>query len=79
LGYDLGSEVTLYAGGWFRFNESIYPYISYVKNGVQIGLTYDWQVSKMKAYVPRNGSMELSFIYNMPDRSFERKAMPWNY
>jgi type IX secretion system PorP/SprF family membrane protein len=79
LGYDLGSEVTLYAGGWFRFNESINPYISYVKNGVQIGLTYDWQVSNMKAYVQRNGSMELSFIYNMPDRSFERKAMPWNY
>jgi len=79
VGYDVGSDNTFFVGAWHRFNESIYPYLSYVRNGMQVALTYDWQIGGIKTALPKNGSIELSFIYSKPDNRFEKRAMPWNY
>jgi len=79
LGYDVGLEHTFYLGAWYRLGDAVYPYLSYVRNGMQVGLTYDVQVSSMRQAVPRNGSIELSFLYTRPDDRYERRAMPWYY
>lgn len=79
IGYDVGTEHTFFAGAWYRMGDAINPYLSYVRNGMQFGLTYDVQVSKMQWAVPRNGSIELSFLYTMPDDRYDRRAMPWYY
>jgi type IX secretion system PorP/SprF family membrane protein len=79
VGYDVGMEHTFFAGAWYRMGDAVYPYLSYVRNGMQIGLTYDVQVSSMRQAVPRNGSIELSFLYTRPDDRSDRRAMPWNY
>jgi type IX secretion system PorP/SprF family membrane protein len=79
VGYDIGETQTFYAGAWYRLKESVYPYVSYVRNGIQVALTYDMQVSTMRQALPKNGSVELSFIYSKPDNRFEKRAMPWNY
>lgn len=78
LGYDLDEQNTVYAGAWYRFGDAAYPYISYSRNGMQLALSYDVTMSSAKT-LRRNASMELSFIYNKPNNSFEKRAMPWNY
>jgi len=79
VGYDLDGVNTVYAGGWYRFGDALYPYVSYVRNGMQVALTYDLPASQMRQALPRNGSIEISFIYSKPSNSFEKRAMPWNY
>lgn len=79
VGYDLDAYNTVYAGGWYRFGDAVYPYLSYVRNGMQVALSWDVTVSSMRQALPRNGSVELSFIYSKPNNSFEKRAMPWNY
>jgi type IX secretion system PorP/SprF family membrane protein len=79
VGYDLGEIHTIYAGSWYRYNESIYPYISYVAGPIQVALSYDFTVSTLKGKNPRYSSLELSFVLNGPDNSFQRKVMPWYY
>ena len=79
VGYDVGMGSTFFAGAWLRLNESVYPYISYVRSGMQVALTYDLQISGMSTAKPSNGSVEISFIYSKPDNRFEKRAMPWNY
>jgi type IX secretion system PorP/SprF family membrane protein len=79
IGYDLDGANTVYAGGWYRFGDAVYPYLSYVRNGLQVGLTWDLTVNNMRQALPRNGSIEISVIYSKPNNSFEKRAMPWNY
>lgn len=79
VGYDLGEKHTFYLGAWYRVKDSFYPYVSYVRNGMQFGLTFDLLTSSLKQASPRNGSVELSFVFNKPSTQFLRKALPWNY
>jgi hypothetical protein len=46
---------------------------------MQVALTYDLPASQIRQALPRNGSIEISFIYSKPSNSFEKRAMPWNY
>lgn len=79
VGYDVGVEHTFFVGAWHRLGDAVYPYLSYVRNGMQVGLTYDLPVSSMRQAVPRNGSIEISLMYTRPDDRYERRAMPWYY
>ena len=64
LGYYLGSEpdVIINAGFWYWSNNSITPYIGYQYNHLQLGLTYDLTVSKLRNAPRRANSFELSII-----------------
>jgi len=79
VGYDIGETHTLYAGTWYRYKESIYPYVSYVAGPIQFALSYDFAVSTLRGKAPRYSSLELSFVLNGPDNSFQRRVMPWYY
>lgn len=79
VGYDLGEVHTIYAGSWYRYNESIYPYISYVAGPIQVGMSYDFSISTLRGKTPRYSSLELTFVLNGPDNSYLRRAMPWYY
>jgi type IX secretion system PorP/SprF family membrane protein len=79
VGYDLGEKNTFYLGAWYRVKDSFYPYVSYVRNGMQFGLTFDLLTSSLKQASPRNGSVELSFVFNNPSSQFFRRALPWYY
>jgi len=79
LGYDLDKLSAVYAGGWYRFGDAIYPYFSYVRNGLQVALSWDFTVSGIREALPRNGSVEISLTYSKPNNSFQKRAMPWNY
>ena len=79
VGYDLGEKHTFYLGAWYRVKDSFYPYVSYVRNGMQFGLTFDLLTSSLRQASPRNGSVELSFVFNKPSTQFLRRALPWNY
>lgn len=79
VGYDLGEKHTFYLGAWYRVKDSFYPYVSYVRGGMQFGLTFDLLTSSLRQASPRNGSVELSFVFNKPSTQFLRKALPWNY
>ena len=79
VGYDIGETHTFYAGTWYRYKESIYPYLSYVAGPIQFALSYDFAVSTLRGKAPRYSSLELSFVLNRPDNSFQRRVMPWYY
>jgi len=51
------------AGSWFRVGDAIIPYVSITYGDMQIGLSYDIITSGAKLNTPKNGSMELSFIF----------------
>jgi type IX secretion system PorP/SprF family membrane protein len=48
VGYDLGEKNTFYLGAWYRVKDSFYPYVSYVRNGMQFGVTFDLLTSALK-------------------------------
>lgn len=79
VGYDMGESGTFYLGSWYRFNDAFYPYISYAKSGLQVGVSFDMVTSGIKQALRKNGSIELSVIYSKPNDTFERRAMPWYY
>jgi len=64
--YQLGSATDnkfLIGGIFYRFNDAIYPYLSYKNKNYQFSLSYDAVVSDLRLATPRTGSMELSVIY----------------
>jgi type IX secretion system PorP/SprF family membrane protein len=79
VGLDLDEKNTFYLGAWYRVKDSFYPYFSYVRNGMQFGLTFDLLTSSLRQASPRNGSVELSFVFNKPSTQLLRRALPWNY
>ena len=73
------SDYYLYLGSFYRFKDSFYPYISFQSKSLQIGISYDIMTSGLRKYNPKRSSIELSFLYVLPDDSEKRRFMPWNY
>jgi hypothetical protein len=69
----------LYLGSFYRFGDSFYPYVSFQSKSLQFGLSYDIISSGLKQFAPKRSSIELSFLYVLPDNSEKRRFMPWNY
>lgn len=63
-GFGLGdSDNYLYAGGWFRSKDAVYPYLGLRTASFQLGLSYDITISDLRQTKGYSGSSELSFIY----------------
>ena len=69
----------LYLGSFYRFKDSFYPYISFQTKSLQFGVSYDINSSGLSKYIPSRSSIELSFLYVLPDNNQKRRFMPWNY
>ena len=53
----------VYAGMWYRLGDALIPYIGLEFTGMRIGVSYDVNVSSLKAASQSRGGMEISLIY----------------
>ncbi|RYZ50495.1 MAG: type IX secretion system membrane protein PorP/SprF [Sphingobacteriales bacterium] len=64
-------------GAWYRLQDAVIPYIGYVKNGFQLGLTYDYTTSSKKTGAEVRNGYELTLMYTAPDKNALKRALPW--
>lgn len=74
---EFNDENVIYFGAFYRHKDAIYPYIGYLFNDFQFGLSYDINTSNIQVSSKRNKSLELSIIYHFFDPNTERRVMPW--
>ena len=61
---DMPEDPTMfYIGSWIRFGDAINPYVGMELKGFQVGITYDTNISTLKAASNARGGMEISVIY----------------
>lgn len=65
-GYDreYSRPTIFYLGAWYRYNDAIIPYVSLETKKIQIGVSYDVNVSNFMAATNGMGAWEISFIFN---------------
>lgn len=70
-------DITMYFGSWYRYADAVIPYWGFSTKNIQLGLTYDINISGMNLAKTKNGSFELSLMYNFQDKSEIKKYIPW--
>lgn len=70
-------DIRVMAGAWYRNKDAIIPYVGYIYNNFQLGLTYDVNTSTLSTANSRYRSFELSLIYTFLDKSEYKRNMPW--
>lgn len=65
-------------GLYYRVNDAIAPYVGYVFNGFQFGLSYDVNASSSKSGAVNYKSVELSFIYKKYLPAYRKKIGRYN-
>lgn len=75
--YQMDDNNVFYAGLFYRNQDAVYPYVGYLFNDIQIGLSYDINTTGLQTGNSRNKSFELSFIYHFFDPNAIRRVMPW--
>lgn len=75
---EMNDENVFYIGLFYRHKDAVYPYIGYLFNDLQIGLSYDINTTGIQVSNRRNRSFELSIKYHFFDPNVIRRAMPWN-
>ena len=60
---DKESPRILNIGAYYRVGDALIPYVGYIFNDFQFGITYDVQVSQQKTGSVTPKSLEISFIY----------------
>ena len=63
LGESEGSNFTVHAGSYYRYNDAIIPVIKFDVNQLSLGLSYDVNVSTLSAASKNRGGFELSLTY----------------
>lgn len=53
----------VYGGMWYRLGDAVIPYIGLEFSGMRLGISYDVNVSSLKAGSQSRGGMEVSLIY----------------
>lgn len=81
LNYDEENPVNVYLGTWARFNnvsDAIIPYIGLEFGDVQLGATYDVNISSLQPASNSRGGIEISLIYikKPVDRSLKKLNCP---
>lgn len=68
----------LLGGLWYRLNDAAIPYLGFRRNDLQVGLSYDYTVSALKAGAQVRNAFELSFIFKGSDkRELKATSIPW--
>lgn len=65
-------------GLYYRINDAITPYVGYVFNGFQFGLSYDVSATSSKTGSVNYKSVELSFMYKKYLPNYRRKIGRYN-
>ena len=63
LNNDLVNPTNVYFGSWIRFGDAIIPYVGLEISGLRIGVSYDINISSLKAATASRGGSEFSIIY----------------
>jgi type IX secretion system PorP/SprF family membrane protein len=53
-----------YVGGWYRYGDAVAPYISFEWSKMQLGISYDVNVSSFSPATKGQGAYEVSLIFN---------------
>lgn len=53
-----------YLGGWYRYGDAVIPYLGFEWSKMQIGFTYDANLSNFMPATNGNGAYEISLIFN---------------
>jgi type IX secretion system PorP/SprF family membrane protein len=70
-------DIRVFAGAWYRNKDAVIPYLGYIYNNFQFGLTYDINISQLNSSLSRYRSFEVSMIYVFLDKSQYRRFVPW--
>jgi type IX secretion system PorP/SprF family membrane protein len=70
-----GTDYSLYAGGWLRINDAVYPYAALQSNGWQVGLSYDITQTDIRQTAKKAGSLELS-LQIFFNNTLRKKGIP---
>src|SRR5690606_16314940 len=57
-------NTTLYLGGWYRYGDAVAPYIGLEWSKMQLGISYDVNVSSFTSATNGNGAYEIFLIFN---------------
>ncbi|WP_165917390.1 PorP/SprF family type IX secretion system membrane protein [Flaviaesturariibacter aridisoli] len=77
LGYYIGETSLINAGLWYWSKNAIVPYVGYALNSMQIGVSYDVTLSKLKTASPRPNTWEVSLIYRGIREPSKLLYCPW--
>jgi type IX secretion system PorP/SprF family membrane protein len=72
-----GKKQELYMGLWHRLKDAVIPYLGYLLNGFQFGLSYDYTVSKVKTSGAVRNGYELTLLYTAEDKTELKRLIPW--
>jgi len=71
-------ETSLYAGAYYRPGDAVIPYIGLGTTKMQLGLSYDINISSLKTATQSRGGFEISLQMNL-SRDEERNKIPKCY
>jgi hypothetical protein len=71
-------ETSLYTGVYYRPNDAVIPYIGLGTTKMQLGLSYDINISSLKTATQSRGGFEISLQMNL-SRDEERNKIPKCY
>jgi type IX secretion system PorP/SprF family membrane protein len=72
-----GDKNELIAGMWYRYKDAMIPYLGYQTKTFQVGLSYDYTVSGLKAASQLRNGYELTLQYRAPDNRELKVLIPW--
>lgn len=61
---EYAKNTILYLGGWYRYGDAVSPYIGFEWSKMQLGISYDVNVSSFTPATNGNGAYEISLIFN---------------
>ncbi len=71
---EYAKNTTFYLGAWYRYGDAIAPYVGFEFSKMQIGISYDVNVSGFTNATGGQGAYEFSVIYNgVFSHNFNRK------
>ena len=77
IGYYLNETSMVNAGLWYWSKNAVVPYVGYALNSLQIGITYDVTLSKLKSASPRPNTWEVCVIYRGIREPSRLLYCPW--
>ena len=63
LSQDAEKPSAIYIGSWVRLNDAIVPYLGLEFGGLRVGVSYDFNISNLKAATQSRGGSEFSIIF----------------
>lgn len=76
LSMDPEKPSAIYIGSWVRLNDAIVPYLGLEFGGLRIGVSYDFNISNLKAATQSRGGSEFSIIFIKRPADFQGIPCP---